>query len=72
MDILPADHPVFKPDMIPTDFGAFSNFNIAKHSYWEKTPEEINTYLTTGQFPEAINANASAAPAPAMTIFMAV
>jgi hypothetical protein len=68
MDILPADHPVFKPDMIPTDFGAFSNFNIAKHSYWEKTPEEINTYLTTGQFPEAINANASAAPAPAMTM----
>lgn len=52
VDILPAEHPVFKPDMIPADFSAFNNFNIARHSYWEKTAEEINTYLTTGQFPE--------------------
>ena len=52
MDILPETHPVFKPDMIPMDFSAFNNFNIARHSYWEKTPEEINTFLATGQFPE--------------------
>ena len=58
MDILPADHPVFKPDMIPADFSAFNNFNIARHSYWEKTPEEINAFLTTGQFPERAQANA--------------
>ena len=57
MDILPADHPVFKPDMIPSDFSAFNNFNIARHSYWEKTAEEINAYLTTGQFPERVQAN---------------
>ncbi len=57
MDILPAEHPVFKPDMIPGDFSAFNNFNIAKHSYWEKTPAEINTFLTTGKFPEAIQTN---------------
>jgi hypothetical protein len=37
--------------MIPADFSAFNNFNIAKHSYWEKTTEEINTFLATGQFP---------------------
>ncbi len=52
VDVLPATHPVFKPEMIPADFSAFNNFNIAKHSYWEKTAEEINTFLTTGQFPE--------------------
>ncbi len=52
MDILPADHPVFKPEMVPADFSAFNNFNIARHSYWEKTADEINTYLATGQFPE--------------------
>lgn len=52
MDILPTDHPVFKPDMIPADFSGFNNFNIAKHSYWEKTAEEINAYIATGQFPE--------------------
>jgi hypothetical protein len=57
MDILPADHPVFKPDMIPSDFSAFNNFNIARHSYWEKTVEEINAYLTTGQFPERVQTN---------------
>lgn len=54
MDILPSDHPVFKPSMVPVDFSAFNNFNIAKHSYWEKSAEEINTFLTTGQFPERV------------------
>ena len=57
VDVLPAAHPVFKPDMIPTDFSAFNNFNIAKHSYWEKSAEEINTFLATGQFPETAKAN---------------
>lgn len=57
VDVLPATHPVFKPEMIPTDFSAFNNFNIAKHSYWEKTAEEINTFLATGQFPEVAKAN---------------
>lgn len=43
---------VYKPEMIPADFSAFNNFKINKHSYWEKTPEEIHTFLTTGAFPE--------------------
>jgi hypothetical protein len=78
MDILPENHPVFKPDMVPADFSAFNNFNVARHSYWEKTIEEINTYLQTGSFPERGNnqqannvanvANAYVAPqAPAYT-----
>ena len=57
VEIIPATHPVFKPDMIPTDFSAFNNFNIAKHSYWEKSAEEINTFLATGQFPERAQNN---------------
>lgn len=57
MDILPATHPVFKPDLIPNDFSAFNGFNIARHSYWEKSLEEINTFATTGSFPEAIRTN---------------
>jgi hypothetical protein len=57
VDVLPANHPVFKPEMIPADFSAFNNFNIAKHSYWEKTAEEINTFLATGQFPEVAKNN---------------
>lgn len=66
MDILPADHPVFRPEMIPADFSGFNNFNIARHSYWEKTAEEINIYLSTGQFPERASNNAqSVTTAPA-------
>lgn len=57
VDILPESHPVFKPDMIPNDFNAFNNFNIARHSYWEKSAEEINSYLATGQFPERTTTN---------------
>jgi hypothetical protein len=67
VDVLPANHPVFKPDMIPTDFSAFNNFNIAKHSYWEKTAEEINTFLATGQFPERATNNQQAANTIAAT-----
>ena len=75
MDILPETHPIFKPDMIPMDFSAFNNFNIARHSYWEKTPDEINTFLATGQFPERTQSNnqqtatnlASVATTPAYT-----
>ncbi len=61
MDILPETHPVFKPEMIPMDFSAFTNFNVARHSYWEKTVDEINAYLTTGQFPERNQNNAQQA-----------
>lgn len=57
VEIIPATHPVFKPEMIPADFSAFNNFNIAKHSYWEKTAEEINAFLATGQFPEVAKNN---------------
>ena len=61
VDVLPANHPVFKPEMIPADFSAFNNFNIAKHSYWEKSAEEINAFLATGQFPERAQTNAQQA-----------
>ena len=66
MDILPENHPVFKPEMIPVDFSAFTNFSIARHSYWEKTPEEINTFLATGQFPDRAQTNTQ--PAAAATV----
>ena len=47
--------PVYdKPEAVPTDFSAFNNFNIAKHSFWEKSLEDINTFLATGAFPEYV------------------
>ena len=50
--------PVYdKPEAVPTDFSAFNNFNIAKHSFWEKSVEEINTFLATGSFPEPVKSS---------------
>ena len=45
--------PVYnKPEIIPADFSAFDNFNINKHSYWEKPAADLEAYLATGHFPE--------------------
>jgi len=50
--------PVYdKPEAVSTDFSAFTNFKINKHSYWEKTAEEIETFLATGKFPEVVKAD---------------
>ena len=64
MDILPEAHPVFKPDLIPADFSAFANFNIAKHSYWEKTAEDIQMFANTGSFPEVARPASATTQAP--------
>ena len=40
-----------KPETVPADFSAFANFDIAKHSFWVKTAEEMEGYLATGSFP---------------------
>jgi hypothetical protein len=59
--------PIFdKPESVPTDFSAFVNFNIAKHSYWEKTAAEISAFLATGAFPEAVKADNENTTAPAV------
>ena len=51
-----------KPETVPADFSAFANFNIAKHSFWEKSVADITTFLTTGSFPEVVRTQ-NAAPA---------
>lgn len=61
-----------KPETVSTDFGAFANFNIAKHSYWEKSIEDINTFLSTGSFPEYVKPTQEGAyVAPAAPAFTA-
>lgn len=49
-----------KPELVPTDFSAFNNFDFAKHSYYEKSAEDMNRYLTEGTFPEVIKTEAPA------------
>ena len=57
---------IFKPEMIPADFSAFDNFKVNKHSYWEKSLEEIQAFLSTGAFPEVVREGEQAA-APQQT-----
>ena len=52
---------VYKPERIPEDFSAFDNFKINKHSYFEVTAEDIETYLATVSFPAAKKDEAHAA-----------
>lgn len=53
-----------KPEAVSTDFSPFANFNIAKHSFWEKSAADINTFLTTGSFPEVVKAQEGTYVAP--------
>lgn len=48
-----APEKIYKPEMIPADFSAFNNLQINRHSYWEKSADEIRTFLATGEFPSA-------------------
>ena len=50
---------VYKPELVPADFSAFDNFHIEKHSYWEKSAEDIAAFVATGVFPEAPKAEKS-------------
>ena len=60
-----------KPEAVSTDFSAFANFNIAKHSFWEKSVEDINTFLSTGSFPEYTKPQAQEGAYVAPTAFSA-
>ena len=42
-----------KPELVPADFSAFANFDIAKHSFWIKTAEELSAFVANGSFPSA-------------------
>jgi hypothetical protein len=64
--------PVYdKPEAVSMDFSAFNNFNIAKHSFWEKSLEDINTFLSTGSFPEVAKPQAQEGAYVAPTAFSA-
>ena len=46
--------PVYdKPELIPADFGAFTNFDLTKHSFWVKTAEELAEFVANGSFSAA-------------------
>ena len=49
-----------KPETVTTDFSAFNNFSINKHSYWEKSAADLQAYVDTGVFPTTEGKSATA------------
>lgn len=43
---------------------AFKSFDVAKHSYWVKSIDDINTFLATGAFPEVGKSDTTAQATP--------
>lgn len=50
-DVTPTNPVVYKPELYVKDFSDFEGLDLAHHSYWVRTAEEINEFLTTGSFP---------------------
>ena len=48
-----------KPELVPTDFSAFNNFDLSKHSFWVKSVEDLQYFLDNGAFKQPENANKS-------------
>lgn len=58
MDFIPVYNDV---KYIPNDFSMFADFKLERHCFWEKTEEELNTFLSTGTFPDTYRQNNAAA-----------
>lgn len=57
-----------RPELVPVDgLTAFEGFNIARHSYWEKSTEEILTFIQTGKFPEVVKTQTNTNTTPVTT-----
>ena len=64
----PAPDKIFKPELVPADFSAFENFDISRHSYYNKSLEDTTAFYTTGSFPEVVKQNQTNAAAQTQTV----
>jgi hypothetical protein len=59
-----------RPELVPADgLSAFEGFNIARHSYWEKSNEEILTFIQTGKFPEVVKTQTTTTPVTTAPVY---
>lgn len=49
-----------KPETVTTDFSAFNNFDITKHSFWIKSAADLQYFIDNGTFPTTEQKPASA------------
>ena len=49
-----------KPETVTTDFSAFNNFDITKHSFWIKPAADLQYFIDNGTFPATEQKPASA------------
>lgn len=46
---------VYKPELFPKDDTAFNGYSVLNHFVWNKTAEEILTFIRDGDFPHSSN-----------------
>ena len=49
-DVMYANPQIYKPEIYVKDFSDFEGFDLSHHSYYEKTFEELATFVATGEF----------------------
>lgn len=52
-DVLPIINPSYTVENFPADFSAFAKFDLSERTCLEKTYEELQTFVTTGAFPQS-------------------
>ena len=51
-DLVPANPKIYTPEQYPMDFSVLEGIDVHKRSYMEKTFEELQEFVITGQFPQ--------------------
>lgn len=52
--IIPANTAVYRDDVYPLNYSDFEGLKMENRFYFDKTADEMNMYLTTGQFPQKV------------------
>ena len=59
-----APEQIYPSNLISNDFSAFDSLKLNRHSFWEKSAEDMSTFVSTGTFPAAPKTEAPATAAP--------
>lgn len=62
-DLMLANPSIYKDELYAKDFSGFDNFDLSRHSYMNKTREEMFEFIEKGEFPQ-INFNKPNETAP--------
>lgn len=49
-DIIPTNPNIYKQEIYVKDFSCFDNFDLSHHSYYDKSFDEVENFVSTGNF----------------------